>query len=118
MLEFLDFIQDSFAGRVREACYEVLEDESQEYDITDDWDDVCVPFAVMVWCDGLDYDDDGNAYFDDYPQFVAISYHTTQRGAEIELAYQLNNGLKDHEVCIEANYWTYEAELRWNPIRE
>ena len=44
-------------------------------------------FAVLVWCDGLDYDMDGKAYFDDYPDYHPASYHRTRKGAETAVAY-------------------------------
>lgn len=32
--------------------------------------------------------------------------------------YLIHNGHKANEVEIEQNYWTYEADLRWKPIKE
>lgn len=45
-----------------------------------------VPFAVMAWDDGLDYDGEGNAYFDSPPcEFVWSAHHTVE-AAEASLA--------------------------------
>jgi hypothetical protein len=111
----LDILQDSFAGRVRAYCYNDVP-EPEETDTR--WNDVVVPFAVMMWCDGLDYDENGHAHFDDYPQNVPHSYHTTRKGAESEIAWLEFLGHDVSGFSIEANYLTYEWDLQYKPIKE
>ena len=44
-----------------------------------------VPFAILAWDDGLDYDGDGNAWYDYPPCEFVWSAHTTRKAAEASL---------------------------------
>lgn len=60
-----------------------------------------VPFTVLVYDDGLDYDADGNAYFDDYPHDYPSSYHRTRKGAECAASWLEFRGIAPHRISIQ-----------------
>lgn len=72
-------------------------------------------WTVLVYDDGLDYDEDGNSYFDDYPGEHASSYHRTQRGAEVEAAHLEDAGIAGNRIRVA---FQYQDECDYNmPIR-
>ena len=71
-------------------------------------------WVVGVWDDGLDYDLDGNAYFDDYPDEHPHSYHATQRGAEVQAAYLEHWGIEAHRIRVyfgQQNRYDYDRPI-------
>ncbi len=79
---------------------------------------VLIPFVVMMWDDGLDYDMEGNSYFDDYPDYHEHSYHHTRKDAEVEVAYieQMWEDLKilhpKSDIVIRENCWVPDYDSR------
>jgi hypothetical protein len=63
-----------------------------------------VPFAVMAWDDGMDYDGDGNAYFDSPPCDFVWSAHHTVEAAEASLA-------KAKALCPKGSFWVVEDHI-------
>jgi hypothetical protein len=116
----LDYLTDVLHGlNVREYNYlapDVVVDVDPYYD--DRFDPVCVPFAVLVYNDGLDYDEDGNAYFDDYPSDDLATAHRTREGAERSAAWMEHHGIKAQRISIVENYWTYKWEMEYHPMEE
>jgi hypothetical protein len=68
-------------------------------------------WVVYVWNDGLDYDDEGNAYQDDAPDYHVSSYHLTQKGAEVEAAHWEDRGIKAHNIRVCEGY---QEEYHYN----
>lgn len=64
-------------------------------------------WIVQIWDDGLDYDMDGNSYWDDYPGEHPFSYHDSEKGAEVEAAWLIAAGLEPDRLRIEYG-WTEE----------
>ena len=63
-----------------------------------------VPFALMAWDDGLDYDVDGNAWQDSPPCEYVFTAHQTRDSAEKEL--QRMQGL-----CPKSHFWLQENHI-------
>jgi hypothetical protein len=114
----LDYLQDVLSGlNVRQHNYlapDVEVDLDPYYD--DRFDPVLVPFAVLVYNDGLDYDMDGNAYFDDYPSDDLATAHRTREGAERSAAWMEHHGIKANRITIVENYWTHKWEMEYHPL--
>lgn len=113
-----DYLEDTLHGlNVRHYNY-----LAPEIKVTHDhWHDprfdvVNVPFAVMVWDDGFDYDMDGNAYFDDYPGEHLASSHLTRKGAEMAAAYLEDAGIEASRIRIVENYDTHAWEMEYHPM--
>ena len=120
-------VQDELCGiRVRADLYRDLQAEEEFYADYVAWEaeqerereEIRVPFAVIVYCDGLDYDEDGNAYFDDWPSNQVHSCHTTQRGAEMEAAWLIHHGTPSSYVSVDQDVWVERWELKYHPIQE
>lgn len=128
MIAILDYIQDVLSGlNVREYNYidadavarAEVERETENWLNRDDrFDSRVIPFTVTVYDDGLDYDMDGNSYFDDYPSDVAHSHHRTRKGAEQEAAWLEHQGTPTWRIRIVEDYPTYAWELKYHPIRD
>jgi hypothetical protein len=73
-------------------------------------------WQVFVWDDGLDYDMDGNAYFDDYPGDHCASHHRTEKGAQAEAAWLEHHGISADRISIRWG-WTSEYEYDY-PLRD
>ena len=78
---------------------------------------VVIPFAVLVWDEGLDYDDEGNAYFDDYPSWFVGSAHHTRKGAEVEAAYHEHHFPKQRVMVVE-DHWVEQWEMQYHSIKD
>ena len=115
-----DHLTDVLAGfNVRAYNYLVEQVEVELDPYHDDrFDEVTVPFAVTVYDDGLDYDMDGNAYFDDYPGDHAVSFHRSRVGAEREAAWLEHAGVETRRINIVEDYRTFQWELQYHPIRD
>jgi hypothetical protein len=105
----LEFVQDVVSGlNVRESHYvdltaiDPLEDE-YGHDI--------VPFAVLMWDDGLDYDEEGNSYFDSPPEWYVHSFHKTQVEAEIEMAWMEWWDFNPNKMMLEENHLVEPWEM-------
>lgn len=77
-----------------------------------------VPFAVMVWDDGLDYDMEGNAYFDDCPGDRPHGFYRTQKAAEYEAARLEMLGIDGNRITIVRDYWTPNYTLNGRGIED
>lgn len=64
-------------------------------------------WIVQVWDDGLDYDMDGNSYFDDYPGEMPHSYHDSEEGAWLAVEKLLALGVEERRLRVEYG-WTEE----------
>lgn len=123
MLAQLDFVQDVLSGlNVRHYNYQDTIEESKQLERMwaaqdKEYEQVLVPFALTVYEDGLDYDEDGNAYFDDYPGEHYASGHLTLKGAEVEAAWLEHHGIAADRIRIVENYWVHRYELKYHPIR-
>lgn len=123
MIATLDFIQDVLSG-LNVRAYNYLDGEEDQHvarliEAQDrETDPVLIPFAVLVYDDGLDYDLDGNAYFDDYPGDHYASGHRSRKGAEVEAAYLEAAGIESHRISIVENYYAARYELDYHPIRD
>lgn len=74
--------------------------------------------AVLVYDDGLDYDVDGNAYFDDYPSWFPHSYHHSVKEAEAEAAWlEHRAGVKPDRIRVVENYRVDEWDMNMIPPR-
>jgi hypothetical protein len=116
--DHFDFLTDVLHGlNVRHYNY-LAEEVAVELDYYHDdrFDEVFVPVAVLVYDDGLDYDLDGNAYFDDYPSDVPHSYHHTLYGAQAEAAWLEHHGVKPNRISIVEGYLTYKWDTQYKPI--
>jgi len=116
--DHFDFLTDVLSGlNVRHYNY-LREEVAVELDHYHDdrFDEVIAPVAVLVYDDGLDYDLDGNAYFDDYPSDVPHSYHNTLYGAQAEAAWLEHHGVKPNRISIVEGYPTYRWDLQYKPI--
>jgi len=115
-----DFLQDVLSG-LNVRPYNYLADDVQ-VELDPHFDDSCdmiiVPFVVTVYNDGLDYDDDGNAYFDDYPADLPASFHRTRKGAETEAAWLQHNGVEQWRIRIEEDFAAQKWELQYHPMRD
>lgn len=81
-------------------------------------DPVLIPYAVLVYNDGLDYDEDGNSYFDDYPSDDYASGHRSLKGAEAEAAWLEHAGIEARRISIVEDYHAMRYELKYHPIRD
>lgn len=122
-IAILDYTQDVLSGlNVREYHYvdpftlTPVEEMIAEQDR--DSQEIMIPFAVTIYDDGLDYDEDGNSYFDDYPADHLASSHRTLKGAEIEAAHLENNGIEQWRISIVPQYVIYRYELSFHPLRD
>lgn len=71
-------------------------------------------WVVYVYDDGLDYDLDGNAYWDSPPEDVPVSYHLTQKGAEQEAAYMEHAGTQGRRIHVSEGWqerWHYDKRI-------
>lgn len=110
----LDYLTDVLSGlNVRHYNYLDLElaakieaERQARYNEGYPWESFVPQYCwvVYVWEDGLDYDDEGNAYFDSPPDEFESSYHLTQRGAEIEAAYLERAGIKASRIRVAEGY--------------
>lgn len=111
----LSCVQDELSG-VRVPARFYHDDDLSIFDgftyDDDEYDGFYVPFAVTVYSDGMDYDIDGNAYFDDYPSWFAVSYHRTRKSAEVAAAYHMDM-CPNQPVEIVENYWIDGYEARY-----
>lgn len=116
--DHLHYLTDALSGiRVSPNNYLVDSVEVTFDPYHDDrFDPITVPFAVTVYDDGLDYDTDGNAYFDDYPGDHAVSFHHTRKSAEAEAAWLEHHGTSADRINIVEDYRTYRWELQYHPI--
>ena len=116
----LDYLQDALSGlNVRPNNYmsdEVTVEVNSYYD--DRFDTILVPFVVCVWDDGLDYDMDGNAYFDDYPGDQPVSFHASREGAEREAAWLEHRGTASRRISIMEDYLACRWDLEYKPLRD
>lgn len=66
-----------------------------------------VPFALLIWDDGLDYNMDGTSYQDDCPGDHPHSYHLTRESAEMEQDWleHTNPGRDPRDFTIVADFW-------------
>lgn len=118
--DHFDFIQDILSGlNVRPDNYLT---ENVEVEIEPHYDDGCdyfiVPFVVTIHNDGLDYDEDGNAYFDDYPADLPASFHRTRKGAEAEAAWLEHSGVEPWRIRIEEDFAAQKWELQYHPWQD
>jgi hypothetical protein len=112
----LGFMQDCLSGlAVRLDNYLNLDTELEERRETEA---VLVPYAVLVHDDGLDYDMDGNAYFDDYPGDHYVSGHRTRKGAEAEAQRLEEAGIEKDRIQVVERYDAHRYELKYRPIQE
>ena len=117
-VDTLGFIQDELNGlNVRAYNYQTLDHAPAPAPVGED-QPVQVPFAVEVYDDGLDYDADGNTYFDDYPGFHVASAHRTQKGAEVKVAWLERAGIEPHRIRITQGVWLEHWELKYHPIQD
>ena len=65
---------------------------------------VLVPFAVMAWDNGLDYDGDGNAWQDSPPCEYVFSAHHNRDSAENELR-------RMQGLCPNSRFWLQENHI-------
>ena len=116
----LGYLQDVMNGlNVRPQNYlmdEVCVFMDPYYD--DRFDLVLVPFAVLVHNDGLDYDDEGNSYFDDYPSDDLATAHRTREGAERSAAWMEYHGVKPNRISIRENCWYHKWEMKYHPLED
>lgn len=127
----LDFETDVQMGlNVREYHYRDITEEflweleierdgsfESRYEYDDEREEIYVPFVVMLWDDGLDYDEDGNAYFDDAPGWFTHTCHRTLKGAEIEMAWLEHHGItNDKHLAKDA--WIPRWELKSHPLQD
>lgn len=123
MIAELDFVQDVLSGlNVRaynyldssedEAVARMIEAQDRETD------PILIPFAVTVWDDGLDYDEDGNSYFDDYPGEHLASSHRTLKGAQAEAAWLEHAGIKADRIRIVPDWYAMRYEMKYHPLRD
>lgn len=104
-------VQDELNGiRVRSEFYSIqfIEDATWvdfvKSQVFDDGDGISAPFAVVFYDEGLDYDEDGNSYFDDWPKWVGHSYFASRESAERELA-EMEEKNPNTSWDIQENYW-------------
>jgi hypothetical protein len=114
-IAILDFTQDVLSGlNVREYNYVDLFDLTPVEEMIAEQDAetelVLVPFAVLIYNDGQDYDENG--YFHECPSDILVSSHCTRRGAEIEAAHIEHSGTEQWRISIIENYGAYRYELR------
>jgi hypothetical protein len=109
----LDFIQDRVSGiNVRLDNFRVLGSEVPFQPSEDA--ELEVPYCVSLWHDGLDYDEEGNAYQDEYPEFIPHTYHRTLKDAETEAAWLIERGVASDRVDIgKDGYWIDEWEQKY-----
>lgn len=73
-------------------------------------------WCVFVWEENLDYDEDGNSYWDGPPGDFCASHHRTQRGAEMEAAWLEHHGISGDRISVR---WTWTEEMDYNyPLRD
>jgi hypothetical protein len=114
----LGYLQDEISGlNVRPYNYLLPRVEVTFREVDTDCDDMTVPFAVLLWDDGLDYDADGNSYFDDYPGDFMHSAHRTLEGAQKEAAWLEHLGVNPVKIRIEADHHCYRYQLRTEELR-
>ncbi|MFY4731166.1 hypothetical protein [Nitrospira sp. BLG_2] len=110
----LDYLTDVLSGlNVRHYNYLDLElaakleaERKAAYNVGYPWENFVPQYCwtVLVYEDGLDYDEDGNAYWDCPPDWFAASYHLTQKGAEQEAAYLEHAGIKSSRIIIQEQW--------------
>ncbi len=93
-------------------------DEPETPDYPEDPLDQQAPFCVMVWDDGLDYNEDGTSYQDDCPGDWPHSYHLTRKDAETAVAYLEHSGCEPHRITIVENFWVPHWDAKRIPERD
>jgi len=81
------------------------------------WEMVTVPFAVLAYDKGTWTDDNGVEVFENWPEWFAVSFHTTRKGAEVEAAYH-EAQCPTQPFRVEENYRVEAEELQYKPIHE
>jgi len=122
-LDLFGFLADVLAGlNVRHYNYvgEVYEvavaPSSYSYDDESEW--VCVPFAVLIHDDGMDYNEDGTSYMDDYPSDWLHSAFNNRKAAETEICWLEKHGVETNRITIAERYWVQGYELKSHPVRD
>lgn len=78
-----------------------------------EYETVIAPFVVYVYDDGLDYDLEGNPYWDSSPDYVLQSVHATLEDAQREAAYLEDRGTKASHITIGENCQLYRYKLKY-----
>lgn len=66
---------------------------------------VRVPFVLLAWDSGLDWNLDGTSYQDDAPGDFPHSYHLTREDAEREQAWLEHCGSDPHDLRVASGFW-------------
>jgi hypothetical protein len=116
-LDVFGFMADVLAGlNVRHYNYvaEVIERNYDAYaeELT------FAPFAVFIYDDGMDYNEDGTAYMDDYPGDWLHSCFNSRRGAEMEACWLERHGVASNRITIVEGHWLADWEAKSHPIKD
>ena len=107
MSDYLSILQDRLSGvKGNLYCYREGVKEEMEFIERQREENAWgyAPYAVLVWESGLDYDEDGTPYFDDYPEDYPSSFHLSRKKAEVEASYLIAAGIAEDRITIAEGY--------------
>lgn len=119
IMDILGYTQDRLMGlNVRLDNYvERIEEKRHPKAGDEQFDMVCIPFAVMCHCDGMYTDENGVEYQEDYPSDFESTFHYTRKGAECAVAWH-DLQCPKQRCWIAENHWVERWQLNHHEVQD